>query len=204
MKRAYKKLAAILAGALCLATIGGTWAVYTNTVSIKNPFSTTSSSAVMVENFNPDSTFLPGESVEKQPYFKNTGNMDLVVRVKVQESWKDAKGNPAKEADTSKVTKEWTDSWMSTDWIQIGDYRYYKKILKKSGTESGEDRTPVILKKLTLASDLSNDSHGVDYSGLIYELNFEAEAVQADTVSVQSQWRLSAGDIQNIGWNFQK
>lgn len=203
MRKIHKKLVAATVGFFCLTTIGTSMASYTNKVNITNPFNTSGpSSAVMLENFNPDSTFLPGETVEKQPYFKNTGAADLLLRVKVTAVWKKSDdsvfepGDPF--SDTDKVTKLWTDSW-EKEWVQIGEYYYYNKILKKSG-EAG-DTTSIILKKLQLSAEVSNDKHDTDYSDRVYELSFDAEAVPADHVSAE-QWKNDIGaDAGKLSWN---
>lgn len=92
MKKTFIKLTAVVAGCICLAGIGGSWAHYINVVNIRNPLSMKNSAVELVENFNPNSTFLPGETVQKKPYFKNTGEVELVLRVKVEESWKKPDG----------------------------------------------------------------------------------------------------------------
>ena len=68
MKRKPIKLAVILAAFVLLTGIGGSWASYSNTVQIRNPLATEKSGVELVENFNPNSTFLPGETVEKKPF----------------------------------------------------------------------------------------------------------------------------------------
>ena len=185
MKRKTIKLAVILAAFVLLTGIGGSWASYSNTVQIRNPLATEKSGVELVENFNPNSTFLPGETVEKKPFFRNTGELDLILRVKVLENWKDSQGNPVttNPPDTEKVSKNWTDSW-KTDWFLVGDYYYYKHVLKKSGSEGSV--TEDILKSLTLSPEVSNDHHDYDYSSLVYELKFTSDAVPADSLSLES------------------
>ena len=85
--------------------------------------------------------------------------------------------------DTEKVSKNWTDSW-KTDWFLVGDYYYYKHVLKKFGSEGSV--TEDILKSLTLSPEVSNDHHDYDYSGLVYELKFTSDAVPADSLSLES------------------
>lgn len=206
MKKSHKKIVAVLTGFLCLAAVGTSMASYTNTVTIKNPFSTEGPSGVILaENFNPDSTFLPGETVQKQPYFKNTGDVDLILRVKVNERWKDDKGNTVSDKgdpnapDVNTVTKSWTNSW-ENDWVQIGGYFYYKRILTKA--EGAHAITPVILSEVKLSNGISNDAHGTNYSGLVYELNFDSEAVPADKISA-AVWQEEIGNapqINNLDW----
>ena len=109
----------------------------------------------------------------------------MILRVKVLESWKDSQGNAVttNPPDTEKVSKNWTDSW-KTDWFLVGDYYYYKHVLKKSGSEGSV--TEDILKSLTLSPEVSNDHHDYDYSGLVYELKFTSDAVPADSLSLDS------------------
>ncbi|WP_125143298.1 BsaA family SipW-dependent biofilm matrix protein [Clostridium transplantifaecale] len=203
MKKSHKKIVALLAGFLCLAAVGTSMASYTNMITIKNPFSTEGPSGVILaENFNPDSTFLPGETVQKQPYFKNTGDVDLIVRVQVKERWKDGEGKTVSDENNpdapnvDAVTKSWTDSWKN-DWVEIGSYYYYKHILTKA--DGAHAKTPVILSELKLSNQISNDAHGINYSGLVYELNFDAEAVPADKLSV-AVWQdeLNVGSAQQV------
>lgn len=210
MRKIHKKLVAVMVGFFCLTTIGTSMASYTNKIRITNPFTTSGpSSAVMLENFSPASTFLPGETVQKQPYFKNTGEADLLLRVKITAEWKTADGigtfTPGDPfSDDDKVIKSWTDSWNSS-WIKIGDYYYYKEILEKSGSRN--DKTPIILEKLQLSPTVSNDMHDTDYSDRVYELSFDAEAILANQVSA-AQWKNDIGTdkgADELSWkNFLK
>lgn len=204
MKKIGLKLTALLAGCICLAGIGTSWAHYANVVNIRNPLSTQNSSVELVENFNPNSSFLPGETVKKEPHFENTGEIDLILRVKVEECWKDAEGTiqgwgpdfPNREM----VEKGWTDSWKN-DWQEMGDYFYYKKILTRAGTPGST--TANILEYLRMKPEASNDSHGIDYSNLIYELKFEADAVPADKLSLtawKSEMNIASGSGKGLEW----
>lgn len=185
MKKFGLKLTALLAGCICLAGIGTSWAHYANVVNIRNPLSTQNSSVELVENFNPNSSFLPGETVKKEPHFKNTGEIDLILRVKVEESWNNAEGTALEKGpgfpDTEIVEKNWTDSWKN-EWVEIGNYYYYKKILTRA--ETSGSTTAIILESLRMKPEASNDSHSIDYSNLLYELKFEADAVPADELSL--------------------
>lgn len=197
MKKTYKKLVAVLASAVCIAIVGTTWAYYTNSITITNPFSTPKSSSVLIENFDPNSTFLPGETVEKAPFFQNTGEVDMVLRLKVEKEWRDEKGSKVSngginDPDVDAVEVFTTESWKE-DWTQIGDYYYYEKIFK-----AGEP-TPEIMTGLKLLPTYEDTENGkllvtnhpeVDYSNLVFVLDFNAEAIPADTLSVAGGWGL--------------
>ena len=209
IERKGKKLSAkplILAAAAALMSFGITWAYYSDIIVLANPFATSHSGAAMVEEFNPDSSFLPGETVIKKVAFQNTGEMDIFLRVEVppEEAWY-AKGEsePLDEPYTTEaVIKNWTDNiWpeggdaaSTNDWSQVftdadgTKYRYYRHILPAGET------TADILDSITLSTEVSNDRHAIDYSDKIYKLTFNAEAVPAEELngelSVQSQWNM--------------
>ena len=208
IERKEKKLSAkplILAAAAALLSFGITWAYYSDIIVLANPFATSHSGAAMVEEFNPDSSFLPGETVIKKVAFQNTGEMDIFLRVEVppEEAWY-AKGEkePLGGAyTTDAVIKNWTAVWpkggdaaFTDDWSQVftdadgTKYRYYRHILPAG--ETTED----ILDSITLSTEVSNDRHDIDYSDKIYKLTFNAEAVPVEELngelSVQSQWNM--------------
>lgn len=192
----YGKLGIVLAGGICAVGISSTWAVYSDRVTIPNKLSTGETAVAISENFDPRSTFLPGETVVKEPYFINTGTVDLALRVQVEEKWKTS-GKENEELETDKVKKGWTDSW-ETDWVEGNDGQYYyKKILK------GKAKTDKILKSVTLSSEVSNDSHEPDYSGAEYYLSFQAEAVPASQVSEAAGWGagLNLEDLKYCEWS---
>lgn len=202
-----KAVVASLFGAALLG-FGITWAFYSsNHMALANPLGTSHSGAAMVEEFNPDSSFLPGETVAKQVAFRNTGEMDLFLRVEVppEEAWylaSDAK-HPLDPAvyQPEAVIKNWRNVWPKGDnestgqWSQIftdssgKQYRYYRKILKP------KEQTDYILDSIKLSEEVSNDRHALNYSDKIYKLTFNAEAVPVEGddnhPGVQAEWRMS-------------
>ncbi|MCD8371034.1 MAG: BsaA family SipW-dependent biofilm matrix protein [Clostridiales bacterium] len=107
-----KKAALFGVLAVGLLSFGTTWAFYVNSSVLANPLSTASSGVTMVEEYNPDSSFLPGETVVKQVSFENTGDMDLLLRVEVPpaEAWLTSNGEST-NLDTSYVLKTWSTAW---------------------------------------------------------------------------------------------
>ena len=216
IERKGKKLSAkplILAAAAALMSFGITWAYYSDIIVLANPFATSHSGAAMVEEFNPDSSFLPGETVIKKVAFQNTGEMDIFLRVEVppEEAWYAKGENEPLGGDytTDAVIKNWTDGiWpeggdaaFTDDWSQVftdadgTKYRYYRHILPAG--ETTED----ILDSITLSTEVSNDRHAIDYSDKIYKLTFNAEAVPAEELngelSVQSQWNMDVTEDED-------
>lgn len=83
-----KKVGALI-GLAALAVVGGTWAFYSQSAAITNPFNTTKFGSTMIEHFNPKDgeEWKPGATVDKKVAAKNTGDSALLVRVKMNETW---------------------------------------------------------------------------------------------------------------------
>lgn len=83
------KKAAALLGLAAIAVIGGTFAYFTQTSSIDNPFDTAKYSTVVTEDFKPKdgNDWQPGAEVNKDVYVDNTGDRAVVVRVKFEDIW---------------------------------------------------------------------------------------------------------------------
>lgn len=193
----YKRLAVILAGSAMAVGFSSTWAYYSDTQSIVNPFHTTNSSIDMIEDFNPAETILPGETVDKKPYFVNTGDTELVLRLEMDTYWMDkTTEQEAENLKTEMVTLNYPDSF-DGDWVEIpggsGTY-YYTHILEGKGKD--KSKTSNFLDSLTLKPEVSNDTHAADYSTGRFIVDFNAEAVQADAASLAvSNWGLTQSEV---------
>lgn len=192
----YKRLGIALIGGICAVSISSTWAVYTDTNTIKNQLSTKHTAVMLKEDFAQFSSFLPGETVTKKPYFENTGARDMLIRVPIElaETWRPEEGSE-EQLDKEKVIKNWSQYWVNgkaSEWFAGKKYYYYNKILTKQGTK--DSKTNPIMDSLTLSTDISNDGHEADYSNAEYEITIEAEAVPADKTSAA----LWAEDLQDV------
>ncbi len=76
-------------GLVSVALVGGTFAYFTQSSTIDNPFDTASYSTVITEDFKPEEgeDWKPGAEVNKDLYVDNTGDRDVVVRVKFEDIW---------------------------------------------------------------------------------------------------------------------
>ena len=86
---ANKKVVGIL-GLAAVALVGGTFAYFTQTATIDNPFDTAKYGTVVYEDFKPKdgNDWQPGAEVNKDVYVTNTGDRAVVVRVKFEDFWK--------------------------------------------------------------------------------------------------------------------
>lgn len=185
----YGKLGIILAGCVLSIGISSTWAYYSDMESVVNPFHTANSSLDMVEDFNPAETMLPGETVDKEPYFVNTGSEDLVLRLQMETYWVDQEGWKSEVLDPEKVTLHYPEGF-GDNWILIDGYYYYSSVLKGQGEPGSQ--TSDFLESLTLSPEVSNDGHAQDYSNCQFIVGFKADAVPADADSVAgSGWGLT-------------
>lgn len=151
-----KKIAAAMAGLAAAAVIGGAFAYWNKTSTIDNPFDTNNYGSTVVEDFQPANgeSWQPGVEVKKDVTAVNTGDTDLIVRARLNETWtrkgetvpyKDSKKenydvytvvqkDPADgltAADGSVVSKKFDTG--STDWVDGKDGWYYDKFNLKGG-----------------------------------------------------------------------
>lgn len=149
-----KKLAGIV-GLTAVTLIGGSLAYFNQTMSVENPFSTDKFSSELVETFTPEDgkDWQPGATVNKDIEVANTGDYDVIVRVKFDETWtrggnqyvdnqemdvtltgQTDKGDGKTDDDTSVVMKNLVDGW-TNNWVYHNGYYYYKtNLAKKTST----------------------------------------------------------------------
>lgn len=150
-----KKSLTALTGLLGLAVIMGSWAYFSQTSTVVNPFDTGDYGSTIIENFKPSDgeNWMPGVEVDKEVFAINTGDVDLIVRARLDETWM-RKGNttPYKDSandpydvytvyqdnsedglvddDKSAVTKNFSTS---ANWIKGDDGWYYYAVNLKKG-----------------------------------------------------------------------
>ncbi|WP_217077933.1 BsaA family SipW-dependent biofilm matrix protein [Clostridium baratii] len=144
-----KKLSLLIGvGILTVALIGGTLAWFTSKDNVTNKFTTGSIKHEILEKFEAKNetheNILPGDEINKDVWIKNTGKSDALLRVKIRPVWVD--GNTETDA-SGQVKLNFTDSvkegaeWIggeNVEWIKIGDYYYYNKVLKAENTDGNQ------------------------------------------------------------------
>lgn len=181
MSRWLKKLKVktiLLAAALWVtAAVGGTFAWQEWELSVTNELKAHDTQVEVEEDFQ--------SYDHKKVGFKNTGTSSVFLRVCYSESWKADENllpnTVTKTVDSEKkqvpvAIKKWTEFWPeqednksteNDEWVRIGDWYYYKKVLK-AGTS-----TNLILNKVSLLDPLPEE-----YKNANYDLYFYVEAVQ--------------------------
>lgn len=84
-----KKKVIGVAGLAAVALVGGTFAYFSQQTTVDNPFDTARYGTIVTEDFNPEDgeDWEPGVEVNKDLYVDNTGDRDVVVRVKFEDFW---------------------------------------------------------------------------------------------------------------------
>lgn len=84
-----KKNMIALAGLVAVCGVGGTLAYFNQTMEAENAFDTGKFGSTLVEDFKPSEgqNWEPGATVNKVVEVKNTGDLPVVVRIKMDETW---------------------------------------------------------------------------------------------------------------------
>lgn len=196
--RTNKKIAGA-AGLAAVMLIGGTFAYFNQTMNVKNPFDTGKYDTNVTEDFKPSEgkNWEPGAEVNKDVTVKNTGDYDVLVRVKFDEKWvnKDTqqtvKENNGMDDSTSQASA--TDGLVDADrsvvvktlnkdkWVYnaTDGYWYYKENLQ-SKTDTG-----VFLDAVRLLEDADMGNYIVKNYYTTAEEKPEESAIGTDPAT---QW----------------
>ncbi|MDR2715353.1 MAG: hypothetical protein LBB46_01215 [Coriobacteriaceae bacterium] len=126
----------------------------------------------IVEEYDRAYNAYPGATVDKVVNVMNTGESDIVVRVKVEKLWGEAvqdanlntsKGSPATDAaaglsapyPTDNITISYNDTWWLYD--ETDGYFYYKGVLRP-----GETTVEPLFESFTIDAGLGNEFQGLD------------------------------------------
>lgn len=216
-----KKKVIGVAGLAAVALIGGTFAYFSQQTTIDNPFNTARYGTIVTEDFNPEDgeKWEPGANVNKDLYVDNTGDREIVVRVKFEDHWKRdniefkvATGSNAKEVaqddpkdglvekDKSVVHKNFASDW-ETKWTFNPEdgYYYYNQKLTGQGTDGAS--TGLFLDSVTLDKDTDMGAIGTQYYFAIgpkgQKPTFNAAGTIATSSNVNSGTWVKVGEIQN-------
>ena len=127
--RKNKKIAGV-AGLAAIMVIGGTFAYFNQTMTVTNPFDTGKYNTNVTEDFKPEDgkTWEPGAEVNKDVTVKNTGDYDVLVRVKLTEKWVN-KTTDNIVAENTTGLKGNASQIDPADGLTTGDYSVVEKTL---------------------------------------------------------------------------
>lgn len=152
-----------------ISTMSFTSSYFQDKDKIENNFITGQIETEVEEEFKPDPEN-PKRFI-KEVKIKNSGHIESLVRVSINERWID-KNNPdwIGEVNSELVTLNYATD-LDDNWIYGNDgYYYYLKMLP-----AGE--TTELLLESVLFNDIDDDSEYIDKT---YEIDIKSEAVQAN------------------------
>lgn len=200
-----KKVQALaVSGVLTVGVIGGTLAWFTSQDSVKNTFNTASNSEngkgiKIEEEFVEPKNMLPGDEVNKDVQVKNTATYDQFIKVKLTPTFVDPKSSDRKKItevngntlDIKKIKLNFTENLKNDksngSWIKDGDYYYYMGKVKPS------ELTSMLLDSVTLDSSAGNE-----YKGLVFDIDVEAESIQASNNAYET-WSEAKNLFKDFG-----
>lgn len=194
--------------------LGGTLAWLTSEQTVLNKFSTKSwdLDVEVEEDFDEDGAknLLPGAVIKKEGFVKNSKELPVLVRVHIEEVWGERRNDKllnngvVVDEKLTEVAKKFNvamidtahapetvvgDDYFSENWELIGDYYYYKHVLKP------EEQTDLVISDVTINPELTSPK--ISYNGEIYDvsnkyfdINLTAQAVQIENNAYLSAWEI--------------
>jgi len=206
MKKNKKPIVALVL-LLVVGLVGLTLAYFTDTVEVPNVFNTSTYSTETTEEFESPDDWTPGTTTSKTVITKNTGDVDVAVRVSYTEKW-EKDGKTVSNTFTNNGTTESAAKLNLTntsDWTKDGDYYYYNKKLASGESTSTFLESVTFNENVPSSSETSScttkyyDADGAevestadyakqtttcsadgDYVGATYTLTIKVETVQYD------------------------
>ena len=141
-----KTLLAIVA-AMFIVVIGVTYAVFNSVSTRENEFNLGNYSFITMESFESPTDWLPGETIDKTIYGMNNGDIPVAFRIKYEERWEDAGGDPISNVPNDAVTINFVNKahW---EYNSTDGYYYHKYFIGAS------DSSCTLISGVTLNEDL--------------------------------------------------
>lgn len=192
--RKIKKKPLIFLLVLCLlGIVGTTFAYYYTEIAIPNQFKAMTYNVTIEEEFN--DTW----GTKKVSFVNNEEtNAQVVLRINYNELWRKEINGVNVSLDNNVngvnvVTKNWTTAF-TNDFVDGGDgWYYYKKTLNA-------EESVQVLNSISLNESLiSTSPYYNDYKTYTYELDFNFEAIQANSSAISEIWgknaTITGGDV---------
>ena len=192
-KKIKKKPLFFLLLLLALGIVGTTFAYYYTEIAIPNQFRAMTYNVTIEEKFN--NTW----GTKKVSFVNNEEtNTPVVLRINYNELWRKEVNGVKLSLDnnvngTNVVTKNWTTAF-TNDFVDGGDgWYYYKKTLNA-------EESVQVLNSISLNESLiSTSPYYNDYKTYTYELDFNFEAIQANSSAISEIWgknaTITGGDV---------
>ena len=188
-----KKGLLTLLGVGILTVIGSTVAYFTTSTDILNKFKVALYQNEIVEKFESPSDWTPGTTTSKTVTVKNTGSIDMAVRVSYTEEWVSANGNKLSLTDSDGNVASIIN--FNSGWTKDSDGHYYYGSKSNMNRVQPNETTTSFISgvtfnqniKSTLKETKSADgktitytSTGNGYDNATYSLTIKIDTIQYD------------------------
>lgn len=179
---------------MCLVILTGGFLFYLTVAAAmraegiaKNSLSMAQLETRIVEDYRVPPHLMPGTRVKKVVHVKNTGNVDAIVRVRVEKALGILDGDgsflPQDELNPDWIEIDYDDSGT---WVLLEDgYFYYTKVL-----QAGKMSEKPLIKSFSLSTEAKNPCKGKE--GRI-DVHMESVQAEADAVSLWGRTKEELG-----------
>ena len=163
------------------STVMTTYAAWSVQNDTTNQVSMGSVQVKLLEEYEQGQSLMPGITADKKVWAKNTGELDIVVRMKITKAWGTPGPNDKFVKDPSLSTDNILIPYNKEHWLynENDDFYYYKGVLAPG------EVTPALFEKFTLTLENSND-----YRNKHANITVTVECVQAQGGGI-SIWDMS-------------
>ena len=181
----YFAFSAALALTFLFSSVMTTYAMWSVQSDTDNAVSMGSVKVALEEEFEHGQVLMPGVTADKKVWAKNTGLLDIAVRIKITKLWGDPGPDGAFVPDKKISTDNIEIPYNQKDWYYNSkdDYFYYKGVLKPGQT------TPPLFERFILSSVGGNELRNKHANIIV-----KAECVQAQGGGI-SFWGMSFEDL---------
>ena len=170
-----------------LGIIGFTLAYFNTQYTYENTFTSEPYSTQIQDDFVSPTSWVPGTVTPKTVIAKNTGNIDVAVRISLAEKWVSRNGNTLSLTLANGQRASIINFINESDWTYKNGYYYYNDTL------STNESTSSFIESVTFNENAVNDyscqtvngitnctSTGDGYDGATSTLTITIETIQAD------------------------
>lgn len=197
-KRRIKYL--VVLGLGIVSVLGGTVAYFTTSTDIQNYFKAAIYQNEITEVFESPDNWTPGTTTSKTVELKNTGSIDMAVRVSYEEQWTSANGNNISLKDANGNVAAIIN--LNDGWTKDSDGHFYYGSKDNLTRVKPDEKTKSFIKSVTFNENIKSTlketksadgktitytSTGDGYDNATYSLTIKIDTIQYDQAN--SVWK---------------
>lgn len=197
-KRRIKYL--VVLGLGIVSVLGGTVAYFTTSTDIQNYFKAAIYQNEITEVFESPDNWTPGTTTSKTVELKNTGSIDMAVRVSYEEQWTSANGNNISLKDANGNVAAIIN--LNDGWTKDSDGHFYYGSKDNLTRVKPDEKTNSFIKSVTFNENIKSTlketksadgktitytSTGDGYDNATYSLTIKIDTIQYDQAN--SVWK---------------